>query len=715
MSLRHCAESACSVFACDKHKTGQFKCAKPGCPNMISGTVIYNASEFLDDGYDGPHRSIKGVVVNPNLYQRKPQETQLQVNTDDMYEEKLVPLTEQERHEYYCESCTKSMRNSRPWDKKTEERYLEQFRRHHKDRHLVVPPSDREQTLLNGSLLEIRVLGPGLAPTSGWREFQAMEFQMDLSMYTRAPNPQMPKHVRQKSVLPVKLYSEDALHATGVEIKDDYATYSTLLGVFNNGQPVGRCELRVSPSQIASQRREIIDVMLIRHLYVDAPYRERGIGHAVLSYAVKFARRLNEEFGTRTDRLVLKTNTRDAAMNRLVRSSGFVCQWDRNANAFGYTWTYSLRQTLAQACQVNKDNRFLQHLRIPTYVRTRRDMRFAFVYNFQNELHTARHSIEIPCPTWDCSDDINVAIYKIYDFIESANQHPAHGSWLEEQASFYQSLSNDEHLSILTYAYHGDEIINEYLQYGTINRGKQKRAPSWYCHAIDSYHYVLFQPQMHRLYPDLFIPDDCKRIGGHLPHGKCSCSNFPNMKNITAAMSKWKSEKWRPLIELYMEDMRVLYAKAPRLRFPMTTYRGEKQEYKFPHLRQSSARDCKRIISTSLDASVAAFFSHAHKNDEEMYLPPGTIYKITWPVGAQLIVTLGSNPNCDMMESEVRAFQPLFHVPHDAAPDEKICVPYMRDNEDTGKKDRAAVTYNVVCMEALLRPESAVHGSLGTS
>jgi GNAT superfamily N-acetyltransferase len=706
------------MFACDKYKTAQFECAKAGCPNMISGSVIYNASEFLDDGYEDQFRRIKGVVINPNLYQQKPQAMEMHVHSDDtgalVCEEQSVPLTEQERHEYFCESCTKNMHNHKLWDKNTQERYLEQFRRHHKDKHIVVPHSDREQSLLNGSQLEIRVLGPGLALTSGWKEFRAMELKMDLSMYTRAPNPRMPKHVRQDSVLPVKLYGENALDTTGIEIENDYATYSTLLGVFNDGQPVGRCELRVCPSQIANQHREIIDVMLIRHLYIDEQFRERGIGHAVLSYAVRFARRLNEEFGTHTDKLVMRTSTSNATMNRLARSCGFVCQWDGNANGSGYTWTYSLRQSLFQACQTNKDTRFLQHLELPTHVKTRRDMRFAFVYSFQNELHTATHAIKIPCPTWNCSDDISDAIYKIYDFIESTNKYPAHAEWFEQQARFYQSLSNDEHLSLLTYAYHGDEIINEYMQYSTINCGKNKRTPSWYYYAIDSYNYVLFQPQICRIHPDLFIPDDCKRIGGHIPNGKCTCSNFPNMKNITIAISKWKSEKWKPVLEVYMEDMRVLFAKAPRLRFPITTYRGEKQDYKFPHLRQSSARNCKRIISTSLDASVAAFFSHSHKNDEEMYLPPGTIYKIVWPVGSQLIVTLGSNPNHDIMESEVRAFQPLFHVPQDAPSDEKICVPYMRDNTDTGKKDRASVTYNIVCMQAMLRPEPVLCAAVQT-
>jgi len=673
---------------------------------MISATVIYNASEFLDDGYDDQHRRIKGVVINPNIYQRKAQETNVHVEHDAsggvVRVEEKVPLTEQERHEYYCESCTQSMHNKRPWNKKIEERYLEQFRRHHKDRHLVVPHSERCSTLPNGGLLEIRVLGPGLEVSSGWGDLRAMELKMDLSVYSGAARHLMPKHIRQNSVLPVKLYREDASDAMGVEIEEDYRTYSTLLGVFINAQAVGRCELRVCPAQIAHQGKEIVDIMLIQHLYIDEGFRQRGIGRAVLSYAIKLARRLNQEFGTRTDKMTMKTNASNVEMNRLAQSSGFLCEWDRHAGGHGYVWTYSLRRSLSDACQVNKQTRFLQHLALPVYVKTRRDMRFAFIYNYQNKLHTAKHAIEIPCPTWDCSEDITIPIYKIYDFIESTNEHMARASWLDEQAAFYQTLSTDDHISILTFSYHGDEIINEYLERGTVNCEKQKRAPSWYCHAIDGYNYVLFQPQVFRMHPDLFIPDGCKRIGGHLPDGRCSCSNMPNMKKITTTMCRWKLQDWKPVIELYMEDMRLLYARAPRLRVPMTTYRGERHNYKFPHLRHSSARDCKRIISTSLDASVAAFFSHSHKTEDDMYLPPGVIYKITWPAGSQLLVTLGSNPNYDIMESEVRAFRPLFTVPQNVPPDEHIYVPYLRHDDDTDKKYHSSVTYNIVCMDVLL-------------
>ena len=86
-----------------------------------------------------------------------------------------------------------------------------------------------------------------------------------------------------------------------------------------------------------------------------------------------------------------------------------------------------------------------------------------------------------------------------------------------------------------------------------------------------------------------------------------------------------------------------------------------------------------------------------------MYLPPGVIYKITWPAGSQLLVTLGSNPNYDIMESEVRAFRPLFTVPPNVPPDEHIYVPYLRTDDDTEKQYHSSVTYNIVCMDVLLR------------
>ena len=133
-------------------------------------------------------------------------------------------------------------------------------------------------------------------------------------------------------------------------------------------------------------------------------------------------------------------------------------------------------------------------------------------------------------------------------------------------------------------------------------------------------------------------------------------------ERISLIVRQWDTDKWAPVMDQYITDLRDLYERAPSLKYPMISYRGEQKKHVFGNLATSEANTEKRIISSSLDPSVAAFFTYELHNPEKYTVGPGTIYTITWPAGSKLLMTLGTNLTADLMETEVRALQPRFRL-----------------------------------------------------
>jgi len=255
------------------------------------------------------------------------------------------------------------------------------------------------------------------------------------------------------------------------------------------------------------------------------------------------------------------------------------------------------------------------------------------------------------------NNECNVTCYKIYEHIESCNQHRPQKAWMLAQSVFFQSLSHDEHLTLLTYSAYGEEIDQHCTRQSDTHRltdiGYYKRTADWYVATIDSLQYLMFQPQICKVfgYSTTLSPEDIKRI--------------------SFDMQTWDIQRWHRVFEVYMQDIQRLFLKAPPLQYPMTSFRGEPNTA--PQMLKARTRI--NLLSSSLDASVAAFWAH---EPGLLYktLPVGTIYKITWPVGTRLIFALGSLD--DTAQMELYAHNTLLQESAATEPHEGVCVTWER-------------------------------------
>jgi len=153
-------------------------------------------------------------------------------------------------------------------------------------------------------------------------------------------------------------------------------------------------------------------------------------------------------------------------------------------------------------------------------------------------------------------------------------------------------------------------MLNRYMQYGTVHDATcsrlRDRKAQWYCHSIDSFQYILFQPQLRKVYGDAFTvrdADDVQRIAGLL--------------------RTWDTTLWAPVMDQHLRDLSALYERAPALQSPMTTYRGQQRAHLFGDLCGAQSNTERRVISSSLDASVAAFFAYDIKQVRGAPRPQG--------------------------------------------------------------------------------------------
>jgi len=201
------------------------------------------------------------------------------------------------------------------------------------------------------------------------------------------------------------------------------------------------------------------------------------------------------------------------------------------------------------------------------------------------------------------------------DYLQARNLCPFKEEWLHAQAAFFCGLSTDEHLTILTYSYRGDQMINRFMQFGTVHGAScsrvEDRLAQWYCHSIDNFQYILFQPQLRKVYGEEFAVRDAADV-----------------RRIACLLRTWDMPTWKPVMQQYMRDLRDLFHRAPSLRFPMTTYRGEQHAHKYGYLCSAEANTENRVISSSLDASVGALFAQP-MDGYAWRQTPGMIYAIT--------------------------------------------------------------------------------------
>ena len=560
-----CFPSGCTDLFCREHKDAIFRCATPGCPNLVHTQVIFGPSEFLDNGYDDAHRTVAGVLIDATKCRRKPTpyvdtgQTTTEANGELKPIIKKTALTEKEQHEYYCEYCSLNIHQGKLPKVVTSGKVTgqtSQFTHYHKDKHLRVP-EDMRRIIINGHHVEIRVLGPGMSENLD--KFYTMERFMQTAVYGE----ERPGCDQKQSLLRLPVPQVGDLHRTGLQKRANKMEYNSLLGLFVDGVLAGRCILQLMSYQTKSQGRIPCDTVMINHIFIDENTRalRLGLGHLLVLYCIKMTRLLNHDFGSNINKVVLCTKPENTAMNRVAMKSGFTLQYRGDCEPFGNFWTFSLNTSVEEACDNNRQTRFKQHLSLAIDIHTKRKIKFAFVFNYKDTLHTAMHSVLMPRCSIYMNNECNVTCYKIYEHIESCNQHRPQKAWMLAQSVFFQSLSHDEHLTLLTYSAYGEEINQHCTRQCDTHRltdiGYYKRTADWYVATIDSLQYLMFQPQICEVfgYSTTLSPEDIKRI--------------------SFDMQTWDIQRWHRVFEVYMEDIQKLFLKAPPLLYPMTSFKGE--------------------------------------------------------------------------------------------------------------------------------------------
>ena len=688
--------SSCRMNFCTQHKKTDFECAAAACANQVHGELVYDDAQFLDVAPIHANRTVRGVKIDRTKYKR-------------VYQPPIPGIRNgsyPDCHAYFCESCSTQL----PHEVHTARMYqlddeaLGHFMRAHNERHIIVPESMSHARLAAKSgpggrcpEIVIRVIGPGL--TTGVAELDAQESAMMDTLYgpvlpgNSAQNREvintrnLAKFVLRTSRLPVKTLDPSTLSREGLEKRIDGKAYNVLLGAYMDGKLVGRYTIELNKVHTQSRGVQICSYVGINHVYVDPAVRGAGVCGFMMRFSIEFTRLLKTTYGTLIDSILLNVEPSNVPMNKAAAACGFQLHWNPDDDPYSNMWTFSLRTSDIEAQQSNKKIRFMQHLNLPINVKTVRTFNFAFVYAYENRLKTAMHRIQIPTCTWYVQCDYASSAYQIYDYLESHNEHPPQQQWLDAQAAFFSSLSDDDHLTLLTYSYRGDQMVNRYILdnarvHGPGSKNPVDRSAGWYLNSIDDFDFLLFQPQLRKVYGCEF-------------HVKTPA----DMSRIAEILRTWEIAQWKPVLDMYIADMRDLIARAPALQQPMTTYRGEQRSHIFGNL-DSSGKPVKRMMSFSLDASVAAFFARKYKHmhaDGPFDEQPGAIYKIIWRKGSKLIFTVGSNTTTDIIEMEVRAMEPRFSAAQCPLPHDVSVRFYPRHkNAHVEKKE----TYKIITLEA---------------
>eukprot|EP00961_Rhodomonas_salina_P296445 3936353-Rhodomonas_salina.1 len=242
--------------------------------------------------------------------------------------------------------------------------------------------------------------------------------------------------------------------------------------------------------------------------------------------------------------------------------------------------------------------------------------------------------------------------FQIYNLLQETTQYQCTQEWLDEQAAFFTGMTAEELEILITYSYRGDKIINDFLMYGYplfLSLPRAMLKPGFFLLRTTSFgSTLLFESQVRRF---------LHSTGLQVPITNEKLSHIVD----TAEASGWKQMEWDSVLTDYHSRTMQLFEKAPRLTRPLTVYRGERkthagEQYIFPSLHETMGR---KYNSFSLDSSVAAFFARDYlKKGRVEY---GTIYCVTFPIGAQLLLTAGCNQTTDIVEMEVRV-APEFDV-----------------------------------------------------
>lgn len=185
--------SRCDVNFCQNHKTTEFKCANPDCPNMLHAKLVYGGAEFLDIAHDESTACIKGVELDDSKYHRD-------------------TSGQGARCGYFCEACSQQLppgphvpahiaadRHVRAQNK------LARIKAEHEDEKRVVVPEHMAKMQLPpatpGSApreVVIRVIGPGL--TVGVDKLVEYEEDLQDSLHSKLVPGATPEDRKRRNV-----------------------------------------------------------------------------------------------------------------------------------------------------------------------------------------------------------------------------------------------------------------------------------------------------------------------------------------------------------------------------------------------------------------------------------------------------------------------------------------------------------------------------------
>lgn len=255
------------------------------------------------------------------------------------------------------------------------------------------------------------------------------------------------------------------------------------------------------------------------------------------------------------------------------------------------------------------------------------ELRVGFAFMHDGEIRKALVTTQLPGERHLHTDEKQNAFdWAAYALLEPANKHRFTPEWLDEQIEFMRGMSDADIHTLLNYMAGGDMLVNCHTLYQAAlvptdsPFGARMPKAHWYLqHVWGGNEHLLFEGQLRRT---LGIEGSKQKLAHEL-----------------ASLDK---EKMDMVLDTFIEDMRLLFQRAPVLRQPMTVYRGEAALHEhIPYKNLPLARvSTSRFLSCSLDASSACKFARDHTVERGLK-SVGTLYRITLPVGTPVIFSAG--------------------------------------------------------------------------
>jgi hypothetical protein len=221
-----------------------------------------------------------------------------------------------------------------------------------------------------------------------------------------------------------------------------------------------------------------------------------------------------------------------------------------------------------------------------------------------------------------------------FNIIEYYNSEEISRDYFNKQFNYASTLSRRDILTVSSYCFNGDKILNSYLQnkfdfesFKKMFSDKQK------------YHDYLFP-----FFPQ-FIDFVFRRNKGFVSTQNYS---FENYKILLEKGDKLNKFSWFVIFENYITDLRKIIKEAPKLSVPMTVYRGMSNNWLYNLANNNTGITHKpgQFVSTSIDAENAAAFIEGNNSLSGSCC----MNTLTLPVGSSTLCLMPFTPYYTEME-----------------------------------------------------------------